>query len=92
MYRRVIATCLTTMALLVTVTMAAEYPTKPIRFVVPAAPGSASDRYARLIAQRLSEVLKQPVVVDNKPGAAGNIGARYRREIAPRRLHIAIGN
>jgi tripartite-type tricarboxylate transporter receptor subunit TctC len=55
--------------------MGGEYPTKSIRLVVPGPAGSALDRYARLIAQRLSEALHQPVIADNRPGAAGNIGA-----------------
>jgi tripartite-type tricarboxylate transporter receptor subunit TctC len=53
---------------------AQEWPTKPVKIVVPFAPGGGSDFIARYIARRLTEELKQPFIVDNKPGAGGNIG------------------
>jgi len=53
---------------------AEEWPAKPVKIVVPFAPGGGSDFIARYIARRLSEELKQPFIVDNKPGAGGNIG------------------
>lgn len=60
-----------------------NFPNKPIKITVPWAPGGATDVIARLIGQRMSEELGQPVVVDNKPGAGGNIGTgSFTREKA----------
>ncbi|WP_354679287.1 Bug family tripartite tricarboxylate transporter substrate binding protein [Cupriavidus plantarum] len=60
-----------------------KYPTKPINYVVPFAAGGTTDLLGRLIGQRLSQVLGQSVVVENRPGAGGNIGSDYVAKAAP---------
>jgi tripartite-type tricarboxylate transporter receptor subunit TctC len=62
---------------------AQDYPSRPVTIVVPFSAGGAVDAVARLMAQKLGERLDKPVVVDNKPGASGNIGAQAVARAAP---------
>ena len=68
---------------LVGVTARAEYPDKPVRIIVPFIAGSAPDVAARQVAQRLATALGQQFIVENKPGAGGNIGAEIAARAAP---------
>jgi tripartite-type tricarboxylate transporter receptor subunit TctC len=61
----------------------ADWPAKPVTIVVPSSPGGGTDTYGRLLAQALTEQLKQSFVVDNKPGASGAIGATAVAGAAP---------
>ena len=64
----------TVMMIACTAVIAQTYPSKPIKIVVPFAPGGGSDFIARFIAQRLSAAVAQPVTIDNRPGAGGTVG------------------
>jgi len=59
------------------------YPQRPVRLIIPQSPGGASDTVGRIVAQKLSERLGQPIVADNRPGATGNIGAELVARAAP---------
>lgn len=62
---------------------AQDYPTKPIRFIVPQPPGGPTDTVARIVAQKLSEKWGQPVLVENRPGSGSNIGTDLVAKSAP---------
>ena len=62
---------------------AADYPSRPIRIVVPFTPGGQPDIYIRLVIPGVVESLKQPVIVDNRPGAGGSIGSKIVADAAP---------
>ncbi len=79
------------LGLVATQAMAQAYPTKPIKAVVPFAAGSATDQIGRAFAQKMSEVLGQPVVVDNKAGVNGMLGADVVAKSAPDGYTILIG-
>src|SRR5574341_1377777 len=68
------------------------YPTRPVRMIVPFAPGGASDTVGRIIQPAMAELLKQQVVVDNRGGAAGNIGVEVAVRANPDGYNFLLGN
>lgn len=71
---------------------AQDYPVKPIRFIAPNLPGGPTDILARLIGQKLSESLGQPVVIENRAGAGGNIGTEAAAKAPPDGYTLVTGN
>jgi tripartite-type tricarboxylate transporter receptor subunit TctC len=80
--KKLVLTLFALMAVL-TAAHAQDYPTRPIRIVVPFAPGGGTDVLARIVAQRLSEKWGQGVVVENQPGASGSLGSKAVERAAP---------
>ncbi len=68
---------------------AQKWPEKPVRIVTPFAPGGGTDVFARMLAQRFSEVYGQQFIVDNRPGAGSTTGTEFVARVAGRRLHAA---
>ena len=69
-----------------------EYPSRPVRMIVPFAPGGASDTVGRIIQPAMADLLKQQVVVDNRGGAAGNIGVEVAVRASPDGYTFLLGN
>ena len=69
-----------------------NYPNKPINLIVPYGAGGSADSRSRQLGQKMSLILKQPIVIDNKPGAGGNIGTEAIVRAAPDGYTIGMGN
>lgn len=96
-YRRLSACTLSILALLTTTACVfaqepEKYPARPVRMVVPFAPGGASDFVGRIIQPRMAELLGEQVVVDNRPGASGNIGVEVAARATPDGYTFILGN
>ena len=71
---------------------AQEFPTKPIRLIVPFPPGGPNDIIARVIGQKISELVKQPIIVDNRAGQGGVLGTDAVAKAAPDGYTVAIAS
>jgi tripartite-type tricarboxylate transporter receptor subunit TctC len=79
-------------ALLSSAVLAEAYPSKPVRLIVTYPPAGSSDLMGRILGQKLAELWGQPVIVENKPGAAGSIGMDYAAHQPPDGYSFVIGN
>src|SRR5688572_31135505 len=80
MLRSAVAYALTSVA---AAASAQTYPVKPVRLIMPVAPGGPTDTAGRVLSQKLTTVLGQTIVVDNRPGAGGTIATEYAARAAP---------
>jgi tripartite-type tricarboxylate transporter receptor subunit TctC len=71
---------------------AQNYPTKPIHLIVPYPAGGGTDFFARLVGQKMSELVGQPIVIENKPGAATNLGADFVAKATPDGYTVLLGD
>src|SRR4051812_6512072 len=71
---------------------AAEYPARPVTIIVAFTPGGPSDVLARILGKRLQEILHQPFIIENRPGAGGNIAAEQAKNSAPDGYTLLMGN
>jgi tripartite-type tricarboxylate transporter receptor subunit TctC len=89
--RRAVILASIAMALSITPSIAQDWPAKPLRMIVPFPPGGGTDIISRVIANKLGEALKQPIIVENKPGAGGNIGIDLTAKANPDGYTIVMG-
>src|SRR5215216_6121306 len=75
-----------------TAAVAQSYPAKPIRIIVPYAPGGSTDVVFRILAPRLTEILGQQIVIDNRPGAASTIGLEIVAKAPPDGYTVGVNN
>lgn len=92
MKRTLVAALLVSLASPVAPALAQQYPTRPIRAIVPYAPGGGTDVAARPVAIRMSERLGQQIVIDNRPGASGNIGTEIAARALPNGYTLLFGS
>jgi tripartite-type tricarboxylate transporter receptor subunit TctC len=93
--KAILATLFSAAALVLSASAHAQapaYPSKTIKIIVPFAVGGIADTFARVVGQKLFETWGQPVVVDNKPGAGGNIGADFVAKSPPDGYTLVMGN
>ena len=91
MMARLVGAALLVLATLTGAGAADTYPSKPIRFIVPFPAGNAGDIMARMLAEKLTQRMKQTVIVDNRPGAGGNIGAELAAKAPADGYTVLIG-
>ena len=88
---RLLGVTLAVALLVVSGAAASQYPAKPLRLIVPQGPGSSSDIISRIVALKVGELLGQPLVVDNRPGAGGILGADIAAKAAPDGYTLMLG-
>jgi len=84
--------CVLALLLPAQATSAADYPARPVTLVTAFTPGGPSDLLARIVGQKLSEILRQPFVVDGRPGGGGNIAAEFVARATPDGYTVLLGN
>jgi len=90
--RGVLAFALGAAAFSVSPALAQTYPSKPIHLIVPYPAGGGTDFFARLVGQKMQELIGQPIIIENRPGAATNLGADYAAKAQPDGYTILLGD
>ena len=90
--RTILSAALAGLALAAALPAQAQYPARPIRVIVPFPAGSANDQVARFVQPQMSQGLGQQVVIENRPGAGGNLGASAAAKLPPDGYNLMMGN
>jgi tripartite-type tricarboxylate transporter receptor subunit TctC len=91
-FARLVAAVILGLLMIISPADAETYPSRPIHIIVPSGPGGSLDIIGRVLGQKLSESLKQPVIIDNRPGASGGIGAAQAARSASDGYTLLIGS